>query len=115
MKVVYLIGPYSGTKEQIKRNIESARLAASDLRRKGYAVIVPHLESLGCEDSLDYEGWMKHGFALIEKADCVAVFGEYVKSKGFMREISYSGLLGKELIAIYKRDGSTYSAYGDPT
>lgn len=34
MKVVYLIGPYTGTPEEIKKNIESARLAASDLRKK---------------------------------------------------------------------------------
>ena len=104
--LLYLIGPYSGTKEQIQKNIESARLAASDLRKKGHVVIVPHLESLGCENSLDYEGWMNHGFEIIKAVEGIAIFGDYLYSKGSMREIFYSIRLSKPLFFIYDESGN---------
>lgn len=52
---------------------------------------------------------MQHGFTLLGRADCVAVFGKYEKSKGSMREITYAENIVKEFICVYDEKGNVIS------
>jgi hypothetical protein len=88
MIVCYIAGPYTETKTcTVEQNIDNARRVASEIRSNGMAAVVPHLESLGCAESLDYEGWMEHGFALLNKCDCVVLLEGWRVSKGTIREV----------------------------
>lgn len=83
----YVAGPYSPTSEMsVEQNIENARNVASELRKAGMVAVVPHLESLGCEEALDYEGWMNHSFGLQDLCQCIVMVNGWDHSKGAIQE-----------------------------
>jgi hypothetical protein len=70
--VVYIAGPYSAeSRPEILVNIAMAVLEAATLRRHGFVVIVPHIESLFSEDSMDEFEWIDHGIELVKRCDAV--------------------------------------------
>lgn len=101
-KVVYLAGPYTGNIEEHRRQ---ARLAANYLRSRGYAVIVPHLESEGCEKALTEIEWVRHGLSLLKKCDFIAVFGDWTNSNGTKIEMNNASHWRIPLLAVFGTEG----------
>lgn len=93
--VIYLAGPYSQRGDtSVATHIERARIVASALRRMGCAVVVPHLESLGCEDALDEPGWIRHGLLLLAACDTLVLLPGWQNSRGTAIEQQRAEQLG---------------------
>lgn len=93
--VIYLAGPYNATEHtSVDEHIGRARTVASALRRMGCAVVVPHLESLECEDALDEPGWLRHGLMLLEACDTLVLIPGWQDSRGTAAEIARAEQLG---------------------
>lgn len=107
-KVVYLAGPFTG---HVESNRTQARLAASYLRKEDYAVIVPHLESLGCESSLTEIEWVRHGVSLLRKCDFIAIFGDWQNSRGTKIELNNATHWDIPLLAIFDKYGNPLWKY----
>jgi hypothetical protein len=104
MIVCYIAGPYTATKAgTVGQNIENARRVASEIRSHGMAAVVPHLESIGCEGSLDYEGWIAHGVALMRKCDCVVLLEGWDASKGAQSELEDARWNSQPVFFSYSR------------
>lgn len=88
MIVCYIAGPYTATDGfTVEQNIDNARKVSSEIRSNDMAAIVPHLESIGCADALDYDGWIEHGIAVMRKCDCLVLVDGWEMSKGAKREV----------------------------
>jgi len=107
-KVVYLAGPFTSNPAENRRQ---AGLAAQTLRRLGYAVIVPHFESILNEDALDGIGWVRHGLELLKKCDFIALFGDWERSSGTRIELNNSVHWGIPLLAIFDTEGAPLFVY----
>ncbi|MGL4808496.1 MAG: DUF4406 domain-containing protein [Giesbergeria sp.] len=86
--IIYLAGPYTATETtSTAEHVERARIVASALRRMGCAVIVPHLECLGCEHALSEQGWLRHGLLLLGACDVIALIPGWQDSPGTLGEL----------------------------
>ncbi|MDD5417552.1 MAG: DUF4406 domain-containing protein [Candidatus Nanoarchaeia archaeon] len=86
--LIYVSGPYTDkTKESIEKNIENARNAGIRLSKKGYSVIIPHMNTAYfdehngqfIEDSkteLSGKFWLAQDFELLSRCDIVYVLKE---------------------------------------
>jgi hypothetical protein len=94
-KLIYLAGPYSATsRAKVLGNIQRAVEVASELRRVGYVVFVPHLESMFGEDALNEDEWVQHGIRLLEACEEVMVLPGWERSRGTKKEIEYAKRIG---------------------
>jgi hypothetical protein len=103
--VVYLIGPM-GRPDQWSEHRRQARAAASALRQAGCTVVVPHLESEGCEAALTEVGWYRHGLGLLRICGSVALFGDFLTSYGSIMEVIKAQEEHKPVIAIFDKNGN---------
>ena len=88
MKRVYVAGPISSSNQAAQRIKEiCAASVAWHLRKMGYAVICPHEQALAGDSCLDYEGWMRHGFAMLDACEECFVCEGWENSRGTLREI----------------------------
>ena len=85
--VIFIAGPYSGTKEEIKKHIEQAALAAKALWKGGYIVLCPHTNSAGFEGIMPEDGFYEGYQTLLARCDCVLALGEWSKSAGAYDEV----------------------------
>lgn len=84
----YIAGPYSApTRIGVIESICEAIKIASKVRKAGYAAIVPHLESMFSEDSLNEAGWLEHDIELLSRCDAVIVGHGWETSIGTQVEI----------------------------
>ena len=87
--VVYVAGPYrADTEEEINANIREACSIGAELRKAGYTVIIPHIESYMFEDALTEEEWLEHGISLLKRANAVYDFRNGRKSTGTEDEVT---------------------------
>jgi nucleoside 2-deoxyribosyltransferase len=100
--LVYLAGPFTG---DVETHRYQAVAAAADLRRAGYTVIVPHLESVSGENALDAEGWINHGFELLRRCDFIALFGDWQFSRGTKAELNNAFAWGIPMLCVYDGTG----------
>lgn len=83
--VVYVAGPYRGN---IKNNIKEACEIGAELRKAGYTVIIPHIESYGYESALTEEEWLAHGIELLKRCNAVYDFRKGRLSTGTADEVA---------------------------
>lgn len=70
--VLYIAAAYSAPDaEGIARNVRRARAVGTFYRQRGAACIIPHQESLGCEDTLSEPEWLAHCLAVAERGDAI--------------------------------------------
>lgn len=82
--VVYVAGPYRGNAH--KNTLEACQIG-SELRKAGYTVIIPHIESYGFESALTEEEWIDHGIVLLKRANAVYDFRKGRTSIGTEAEV----------------------------
>jgi hypothetical protein len=99
-KLVYVAGPLKADSNigMLLNRIKAAQIGA-ELRRLGFAVIVPHLESVFTEDTLTEEAWLAHGIAVMRRCDAVVLVPRSEGSEGTQAEIVEAISHG---ISIYK-------------
>lgn len=98
MKTIYIIGKYSDRNpSDIRKNIDQAIAKGILYAKKGYAVIVPHINFSKHAETIGYEGVMKECFELIKRSDEIYVMKNWTKSSGSIREIAWGKTLGKTI------------------
>lgn len=95
MLKIYLACPIGPDDAGRAERIERADAATMLLVSKGHCVVAPHLTCHLPIDVLDYEGWMAHGFRLMDGCDAlVRVPGE---SPGADREVARARDMGMQV------------------
>lgn len=88
MKLIYVAGPYSqGDKEE---NIAIARSYAIRLWQAGFAVVCPHLNTLGFETRLTYDQIMCGDYEIVSRCDGVFCIPQWLGSRGARGEIAFA-------------------------
>ena len=91
MKVVYVSGPYSATKNKgVNDNIASAKIVAEMLWRRGWAVICPHLNTANMESVADYEVFMEGDMEILFRCDAIYMLNGWLESSGAVREHNFA-------------------------
>lgn len=87
-KMAYISGAYTAkTNRAIKKNIALARKVGLAWWKKGYAVLVPHLNtSFMEEDGVSYEELLDGDKTFVKKADIIVFLPNWKESKGAKRE-----------------------------
>ncbi len=104
VKTIYLAGPYTGTIDEIKINIDRAIIAARLLTNKGYTVFCPHT-NLSFLKSIENtkEGRsliMQNCFVWVKLCEYFAIMPEWSESKGSIEELSLAIQLNKKIIYL---------------
>jgi hypothetical protein len=97
--VIYVAGPYSGrTTAEINEHIRDAIRAGDNIRRKGHAPLIPHLNKLYGDwhiaqwgHDLTQEEYLKWDFQLLRKCDGMLFLAP---SPGANRELAFANLHG---------------------
>jgi hypothetical protein len=103
--LAYVAGPYRSKglcRVAILQNIQRAVAVAAELRRQGMAAIVPHLESLFCEDAISEDGWRKHGLKLLSVCDILVLTSPagVFESYGTKAEVEFAEQNGIPIFAF---------------
>ncbi len=99
MKSLFISGAYSGTPDQVKKNIELARKAAVKYWNQGYSVVCPHLNSAGMEGDakLSYAQWVEGYLNLVKICDIIVMLPNWRESSGAKAEHKVAQECGKEI------------------
>ena len=96
MRLIYVAGKYSGKNfEEISKNIISAKKAAIELLKNGWAVITPHLNTCHFELYEKYIGythkdWLKMDVVMLERCDAIFMLKNWKDSKGAKIELDFA-------------------------
>jgi len=84
-----LVGAYTGTPAQTRKNIATARKYAEKLWAQGYAVFCPHLNSSLMEETteVNYQDFLDGYLEWIRCADVVYLLPNHKRSNGSLVEI----------------------------
>lgn len=92
MKVVFIAGPYSGTRTRKKEvHIEEAEEVAITLWERGYVAVCPHLNSKDFDDyglSCNVECFNWGYLELLSRCDAVFAMPNWNESPGARQEIA---------------------------
>jgi nucleoside 2-deoxyribosyltransferase len=91
--LIYVAGPYSGTPEEIERNVESAAKIAAELWRIGHAVICPHTNShlvSKLAPDITYEQWIRGDINMLARCDAIVMLPNWQQSRGAVAEFAYA-------------------------
>ena len=107
MKSAYVAGPYSGeTKLEIAMNVERAAEQAAHLKKLGWAVFCPHLQShyidelLNDDKVLTYEDYLIEDLYWLKKCDAVFFLPGWENSYGAKLEHLTAKSEGKEIYYV---------------
>jgi len=94
--LIYVSGPYTDENARmVTRNILRARREGIRIMKRGYAVIVPHLNCAGFERAgLLYETILSGDIDIIARCDAVYMMPNWQKSKGARIEQAFATSMG---------------------
>jgi len=120
MKVIFVSGKYmSDSSEGIADNIRESRRVGNECWSRGWAVICPAMNTLGCE-TLDTTSWERYGITddqksdkddifysayleILSRCDAVIMVDNWVDSRGARAEHKYAVEHG--IPVFYEREG----------
>jgi len=105
MKLIMISGKYTANSPlEISDNIARARIAATRLWEKGWAVICPHMNSAHMDGmTLAYEQFMAGYLEMLSRCDAVFMLKTWSNSGGSKREHIAAGK--RQLPVYYELDG----------
>jgi len=87
MPVWYVSGPYTApTLAEAERNAQRAEDAGIMLRRRGYAVIVPHRNGGKPDGEMSYEFCLREDLEILTRCDGIYMLSGWEQSLGAVRE-----------------------------
>ena len=96
MKVVYIAGPYTATKQTGKHiNILAAKLVAQQVWLHGHAAVCPHLntadfEEAGPTQEVPHHRWIEGDLAILARCDAVILLPNWELSLGATQEAMFA-------------------------
>jgi hypothetical protein len=103
MKRIYIAGPYSADNVMdILKNIREGIRVSTEVMKMGYSPFCPwldyHFVLMDFGDKLKVEDFYRYSLDWLAVSDAVIVIGEWLKSKGTIKEIEFAR---KNNIPIY--------------
>ena len=102
MRVIYVSGAYRG---DVAANVEHARQAAIRLWQAGYAVLTPHLNSVGAGSGCPDDMFLTGDLELLARCDAIFMLNNYKSSLGGLKELALAKKLGLDIFYEMENGG----------
>lgn len=100
----FISGAYSGTPEEIERNLLKARWVSGIVTKRGWAPICPNVFWHLFAEYQDYDFWLEAALDLIETCQVLVLVPGWEKSSGVAREIERAKELGIPVLTVEEFD-----------
>ena len=93
-RLLYTAGPISPNERGTTALfVARAKMIASELRRKGWAVVCPHLNSVEI-DGFDLAAYLLEDFRILRDVDALVLLPDWQFSPGTLEEVEFCALRG---------------------
>lgn len=111
MKVAYIAGPYRAFKADggfslagVWDNIMRARKVGEKYWHKGYACVIPHLNTMFMDCDVSDEHWLNGDLEILKRCDVIIMCPGWLNSNGAKAELEFAQKNGLQV--IYEEDES---------